>query len=103
MCLSIPMQVVALEGANGDFAVVERRQGEELRRERINMMLVGPQAVGTWVLVALGLAQEVIADGDRALIEDALAALSAAMAGNYDPSQHFADLGDKRDHWNDAS
>lgn len=95
MCLSIPMQVVALEGTDGDFAVVERRQGEARRRERINMMLIGPQPIGTWILASLGLAQEIIANEERALIEDALAALAASLAGDHDPSQHFADLGNK--------
>ena len=92
MCLSIPMQVVALEGENGDFAIVERRQGDAIRRERINMMLIGPQAIGTWILASLGLAKEVIDDRERALIEDALAALAASLADDYEPSAHFADL-----------
>jgi hypothetical protein len=34
MCLSIPLQLVALEDENGDFAIAERRQGSALRRER---------------------------------------------------------------------
>ena len=49
MCLSLPMQLVALEGAGGEggeFALVERRQGSAVRRERINMMLIGPQPLG---------------------------------------------------------
>ncbi|MBK7675608.1 HypC/HybG/HupF family hydrogenase formation chaperone [Accumulibacter sp.] len=95
MCLSIPMQLVALEGRNGDFAVAERRQGDTLRRERINLMLIGPQPVGTWVLASLGLAREVLEDGERKLIEDALAAVSAALTGDYDPARHFADLTSK--------
>ena len=92
MCLSIPMQLVALDGDCGDFAIVERRQGDALRRERVNMMLIGPQPVGTWILVSLGLAREVLEDCERLLIEDALTAVSASLAGDYDPSQHFADL-----------
>ena len=95
MCLSLPMKLVALEGAGGEggeFALVERRQGSAVRRERINMMLIGPQPLGTWVLVSLGMAREVVDDDALALIEDALAALSASLAGDYDPEQHFADL-----------
>ncbi|HMV05087.1 MAG TPA: HypC/HybG/HupF family hydrogenase formation chaperone [Accumulibacter sp.] len=92
MCLSLPMQVVAQADDNGHFAIVERHEHGTLRRERANMMLIGPQAVGTWVLVALGLAREVVADGERALIEDALAALAAELAGDYDPALHFTDL-----------
>ena len=48
MCLSIPKQVVAWEG-EGDFAWVERNG----QREFLNMMLLGPQPVGTWVLTCL--------------------------------------------------
>jgi hypothetical protein len=34
----------------------------------------------------------VLEDGERELIEDALAAVSAALTGDYDPARHFADL-----------
>ena len=87
MCLSIPMQVVELE-AGGDIAIVER--GE--RRERINMLFVGPQPVGTWVLVQLGFAKEVVEAEQLALIEEALEALAASLDGNYDPQRYFTDL-----------
>lgn len=91
MCLSIPKQVVEWEGSGetaGDFAWVER----DGQRERVNMMLLGPQPVGTWVLTSLGLAKEVVDDEARALIEDALAALAAALDGDYDPQRHFQDI-----------
>ncbi len=88
MCLSVPMQVVALE-ADGALALVERHG----RRERVNMLLVGPQPLGTWVLVALGFAKEVVEPEALALIEDALAALAASLDGDYDAAAHFADLG----------
>lgn len=101
MCLSIPMQIVAWEGEGGDFAIVERVQGgadaDLVRRERVNMMLIGPQPLGTWILSSLGLAKEVIDDDERALIEDALAALSASLDGDYDPARHFADLRPRAD------
>ena len=86
------MQIVAHTDDSADFAIVERREVGFIRRERVNLMLIGPQAIGTWVLVALGLAREVVADAERALIEDALAALAAELAGNYDPAAHFTDL-----------
>lgn len=91
MCLSIPKRVVEWEGEGefaGDFAWVER----DGQRERVNMMLIGPQPVGTWILASLGLAKEVIDDAERALIEDALSALAASLDGNYDAGRHFADL-----------
>lgn len=87
MCLSIPMQVVAWEG-DGDCAWVER--GE--RRERINMMLLGAQPVGTWVLTSLGLAREVVEPEQLALIEEALTALAASLGGDYEPEAYFRDL-----------
>lgn len=87
MCLSIPKQVVECEGA-GDFAWVER----DGKRERINMMLLGPQPVGTWVLTQLGLAKEVIDPEQLVLIEEALTALAASLDGDYDPDQYFQDL-----------
>ncbi|MBS1141892.1 MAG: Hydrogenase expression/formation protein [Proteobacteria bacterium] len=91
MCLSIPKRIVEWEGEGdnaGEFAWVER-DGE---RERVNMMLIGPQPVGTWVLISLGLAREVIEDDQRSLIEDALSALAASLEGDFDPAQHFKDL-----------
>lgn len=92
MCLSIPMRVVEWDDPDGDFAWVERGAGESLRRERVNMMLIGAQPVGTWILASLGLAKETVDEENRRLIEDALAALDEALHGDYDPSRHFADL-----------
>lgn len=88
MCLSVPMQVVDIE-ADGDLAVVERHG----RRERVNMMLLGEQSVGTWVLVSLGFAKEVVETEELALIEEALAALAASLDGSYDAGEWFRDLG----------
>lgn len=87
MCLAIPMQVVALAG-DGDLAWVERAG----RRQLVNMMLIGPQPPGAWVLTSLGLAREVVEPGQLALIEEALAALAASLEGDYDASRYFADL-----------
>ncbi|MDR2838017.1 MAG: HypC/HybG/HupF family hydrogenase formation chaperone [Azonexus sp.] len=87
MCLSIPMQVDAWEG-DGDFAWLVR--GE--RRERVNMMLIGAQPVGTWVLTSLGFAREVVEPEQLALIEEALSALAASLDGDYDSAAWFRDL-----------
>ncbi len=91
MCLSIPKRIVEWEVASenaGDFAWVER----DGQRERINMMLIGHQPLGTWVLTSLGLAREVIENDQLALIEDALSALAASLEGHFDPDRHFQDL-----------
>lgn len=74
MCLSIPMQVVEWEG-DGSLAWVERYG----RRERLNMLLVGAQPVGTWVLASLGFAKEVVEPDALVLIEAALAELAASL------------------------
>ncbi|MEI6802530.1 MAG: HypC/HybG/HupF family hydrogenase formation chaperone [Burkholderiales bacterium] len=87
MCLSIPKQVVECE-SGGDFAWVERAGA----RERVNMMLIGEQPVGTWVLTQLGLAREVVEPEQLALIEEALVALAASLDGDYDAQQYFHDL-----------
>lgn len=87
MCLSVPMQVME-NLADGDLAIVERAG----RRQQVNMLLIGPQKPGTWVLVALGFAKEVVEPGELELIEDALAALAASLDGDYDPATHFRDL-----------
>lgn len=87
MCLSIPKQVVAWEG-EGDFAWVERNG----QREFLNMMLLGPQPVGTWVLTSMGLAKEVVEPEQLALIEEALTALAASLDGDYEASQYFQDM-----------
>ncbi len=92
MCLSIPMRVVEWDDEEGYFAWVERGEGETLRRERVNMMLIGAQPVGTWILASLGLAKETVDEENRLLIEDALSALDESLHGDYDASQHFADL-----------
>lgn len=91
MCLSVPKCVVEWEGEGdnaGEFAWVERHG----RRERINMMLIGTQPVGTWVLTSLGLAKDVVDEAERGLIEDALAALAETLDGEFDPNRHFHDL-----------
>lgn len=92
MCLSIPMRVIEWVDEEGMLAWVERGEGESLRREQVNMMLIGAQPVGTWILASLGLAKETVDDENRMLIEDALSALDASLDGNYDAARHFADL-----------
>ncbi len=87
MCMALPMQIVAVAP---DGHTVQVARGDRL--EHASLLLVGPLPVGTWVLVSLGLVREVLADAQRALIEDALAALTASLEGRYQPDQHFTDL-----------
>ncbi|MCB1759109.1 MAG: HypC/HybG/HupF family hydrogenase formation chaperone [Gammaproteobacteria bacterium] len=74
MCLGIPVRVV--EG--GELtALCEGRNG----REQVNLMLVGPQPTGVWLLTFLGSAREVIDGRDARQINLALDGLQAIMQG----------------------
>lgn len=74
MCIGIPMQIVAGEG----YLVTGEGRGQQAQ---INMMLVDPQPVGTWVLVHLGSAVRILDPVEAAQINDALNALEAALRG----------------------
>lgn len=84
MCIGLPMQIVSCSGL---VAQARGRNGER----RIDLMLVGEQAPGTWLLTFLDAAREVIAPETAQQINAALDGLEAAMSGeNFE--QHFADL-----------
>ena len=84
MCIGIPMRVVEAEpGA----AWCEGR-GE---RRRVNMALVGDQPLGTWVLVFLDAAREVMDEEHAGLTNAALDALAAALRGE-NVDGYFRDL-----------
>ena len=85
MCLGIPMQVV--EGGV-EFALCRRRNGEE---QTVDLRLIGCQPGGSWVLVHLDTAREVLDAESAARIEDALTALEVALAGG-NTDHLFADL-----------
>lgn len=87
MCIGIPMQVVESHG------FVARCEGRGETAD-LNMLLVGPQEPGTWVLYFLGSAREVLSADDARKINDALDALEAVMSGDeeVDIDAHFADL-----------
>jgi hydrogenase expression/formation protein HypC len=85
MCIGIPMQIVAVEG---EHAWCEG-MGE---RKRIDTLLIGQQAVGTWVLVFLDSAREVLGEEDARRISQALQALDLAMQGEANVDHLFADL-----------
>ncbi len=85
MCLGIPAQVIE---SGEHFARCLTRSGET----RVDLSLVGLQAPGTWLLTFLDAAREVIDAERAAAINAALAALTAAHAGETDFSAFFADL-----------
>ena len=85
MCIGVPLQVV---DCDEQFAVCEA----DGRRERLNVMLVGQQPAGTWLLAFQGSAVRVMSDDEALQTRGALAALDAAMGGTDDFSAFFADL-----------
>ncbi|MEI8571850.1 HypC/HybG/HupF family hydrogenase formation chaperone [Methylomonas sp. EFPC1] len=88
MCIGIPMQVIE---PRGDSALCEYRGQTTL----IDMMLVGEQVAGTWLLVFLDAAREVISAERAAQIADALEAMRLAMQGETNFDHLFADLVDR--------
>ncbi len=90
MCIGLPMQVIGGDGA-GTFAVCESRG----TRRRVDMLLVGEQPRGTWVLEFHGVARRVMSADEAAQMLDALAALDAALSRPGDSATidaMFADL-----------
>jgi hydrogenase assembly chaperone HypC/HupF len=85
MCIGIPLRVIAPEGS---FAWCE--DGKE--RERLDMMLVGEQPAGTWVLAFHGAARQVLSDEEAAQARSGRNALAAVLSGVGCIDDFFADL-----------
>jgi hydrogenase expression/formation protein HypC len=88
MCIGIPMQVV--EQYDESACCIYRGQ-ESL----VDMMLVGPQPVGAWLLVFLDTAREVLSEQNALQIADALEAMRLAMQGDSRIDHLFPDLVDR--------
>lgn len=88
MCIALPMQVVR---AGELTALCRGRNGEE----EVQMLMVGMQPEGTWILNFLGWAREVISAEQAREIDLALDGLQAIMDGaeSIDVDQHFPGLG----------
>lgn len=76
MCIGVPMRVIA-QGPLGS-AWCDDGSGHC----RVDMLVVGAQPAGTWVLVHAGTAREVLGETRARQIRDALDALSAVAAGD---------------------
>lgn len=85
MCIGIPMQVIE---SHALFAI-----GAD--GERVDTALVGQQAVGSWLLVSLGIAREVLDAQSAQAIRDALTAVDAVLNGRTEVDHLFADLVDR--------
>lgn len=87
MCIGVPMQVL---DAGPGWALCANGGSHE----RVDLRLVGDQSAGTWVLVFLGAAREVIGEAEALKIRDAVEALTLVASGqNID--HLFADLIDR--------
>lgn len=85
MCIGIPMQITEVEGG---YAWCEG-MGE---RKRIDTFLIGEQVVGTWVLVFMDSAREVLTLEDAQRVTQAVQAVNLAMQGETELEHLFADL-----------
>jgi hydrogenase assembly chaperone HypC/HupF len=81
----MPLRVVA---PDGHFAWCQAGAV----RERLDMILVGEQPVGTWVLAFQGAARHVLSDDEAAQSLAGRDALAAVMRGEGDVDAFFADL-----------
>jgi hydrogenase expression/formation protein HypC len=88
MCIALPMQIVR---AGELTALCRGRNGEE----EVNMLMVGEQPVGAWVLSFLGWARDVISEEQAHEIDLALDGLQEIMDGaeSIDVDRHFPGLG----------
>ena len=85
MCIGEPLRVVAYDG---HFAWCEAGTV----RERLDMILVGEQPVGTWVLAFQGAARHVMSDDEAVQTRAGRDALAAVLRGEDDVDAFFADL-----------
>ena len=85
MCIGIPMQVIECDEAT---ALCDAGG----RSERLNVMLVGPQPAGAWLLAYQGSAVRVLSEDEALQTRAALAALEAVRSGSGDLDVYFADL-----------
>jgi hydrogenase expression/formation protein HypC len=79
MCIGVPMRI---ESGDGVCAVAVREAADgAVERHRLDMLIVGSQPPGTWVLAFHGAARRVLDAEEAARIRDALAALGIALDG----------------------
>ena len=88
MCIGIPLQVASVDTDGTTWCL---RDGA---RTAVDTSLVGAQPVGTWLLVFLDSAREVLDEHRAHDISQALGGLAAAIAGE-DFEHFFRDLIDR--------
>ncbi len=85
MCIGVPMQVLETRGT---YALCQSGNKTEL----IDMILVGEQKKGTWILNFLGAAREVLTEENDQNICQALSAMMDIMQGEHQIDHLFSDL-----------
>ena len=101
MCIGVPMRIESGDGLAA-VAVAESADGTS-ERHALDMMIVGSQSPGTWVLAFHGAARRVLDPLEALQMRDALAALQIAVDGDGDGGASagaaidalFADLVDR--------
>ena len=88
MCLGTPMQIKECH----EYTAVCTHQGNT---STVDITLVGTQPAGTWLLVFLGGARQVLSEQEARDISKALEAINAVMSGSSDIDHLFADLVDR--------
>lgn len=99
MCIGVPMKIASVDGL---VAVAESAGADgDVERHRLDMLIVGPQPPGTWVLAFCGAARRVLDEVEARRILDALEALGIALDSGAGPPPEraldalFADLVDR--------
>ncbi|HBA35758.1 MAG TPA: HypC/HybG/HupF family hydrogenase formation chaperone [Gammaproteobacteria bacterium] len=87
MCIGIPMRVLSSDGL-----LAQCRRDETAQPEEIDLVLVGACEPGTWLLVFLGAAREILDEETAQRTQRALEALNQTMNGQQDIDDLFADL-----------
>ena len=85
MCIGLPMRVVE------DSGLVALCEGQGEQRQ-VDMSLVGPQPRGSWLLVFLDAAREVISAERARDVSRALTALERVLEGGSQVDDLFPDL-----------
>ncbi|MEJ2454691.1 MAG: HypC/HybG/HupF family hydrogenase formation chaperone [Candidatus Thiodiazotropha sp.] len=85
MCIGLPMRVIAAQPGRA----LCRGMGQQ---REVDTLLVGDQPVGSWLLVFLDSAREVLSDARAEQISEALTALELALRGETQVDHLFADL-----------
>jgi hydrogenase expression/formation protein HypC len=85
MCIGIPVRIIE---AGEHMALCEGPNGHE----HLNMMLIGPQPEGTWLLGYLGSARQVLSEEEAEQILQAVEDIGAMMRGEeVEIDKYFAD------------